>query len=177
VPLIAGRILGWLTIAAPAEQTAAQIAEAIGASRASLTTNLRLLASVGFLGQRTRPGERTARRLVDDDLAARFLPPGQRIAVRACRRATLRRLLVTATECQATGLWGSVLCRKRYLDDQVRAALDAGADQLVVLGAGMGTDAEVDQSGKARVEHHVYEPSHDLARRNCSVSILGCPVR
>jgi hypothetical protein len=38
VPLIAGRILGWLMICDPPEQSAAERAEAIGASRASLTT-------------------------------------------------------------------------------------------------------------------------------------------
>lgn len=56
VPLIAGRILGWLVVCDPPEQSAGQIAEAIGASRASLTTNLRLLGSVGFVRQVTKPG-------------------------------------------------------------------------------------------------------------------------
>jgi hypothetical protein len=73
LPLIAGRILGWLTICVPAEQTAGQIAEAIGASRASLTTNLRLLTSIGFLGQVTRPGERTVYYRVDDAAWARVV--------------------------------------------------------------------------------------------------------
>jgi hypothetical protein len=73
VPLIAGRILGWLTIAVPAEQSAAQIANAIGASRASLTTNLRLLGSVGFVTQLTRPGERTVYYRVDDEAWARVV--------------------------------------------------------------------------------------------------------
>ncbi|TXK40007.1 GbsR/MarR family transcriptional regulator [Nonomuraea sp. C10] len=59
VPPIAGRVLGWLMICDPAEQSAGQISEAIGASRASLTSNLRLLTSMGFLAWRTRPGERT----------------------------------------------------------------------------------------------------------------------
>ena len=35
VPPIAGRILGWLMICDPPEQSAGEIAEAIGASRAS----------------------------------------------------------------------------------------------------------------------------------------------
>ncbi|MFI7637408.1 GbsR/MarR family transcriptional regulator [Nonomuraea sp. NPDC049400] len=59
VPPIAGRVLGWLMICDPPEQSAGQISEAIGASRASLTSNLRLLTSMGFLTWRTRPGERT----------------------------------------------------------------------------------------------------------------------
>jgi DNA-binding MarR family transcriptional regulator len=67
LPMIAGRILGWLMICDPPEQSAGQIAEAIGASRASLTTNLRLLASVGFVHQVTKPGDRTVYYRVDDD--------------------------------------------------------------------------------------------------------------
>ncbi|MEV5743866.1 transcriptional regulator [Microbispora rosea] len=59
VPPIAGRVLGWLMICNPREQSAGQISEAIGASRASLTSNLRLLTGMGFLTWRTRPGERT----------------------------------------------------------------------------------------------------------------------
>ncbi|MEU3164722.1 transcriptional regulator [Streptosporangium sp. NPDC006930] len=59
VPPIAGRVLGWLMICDPPEQSAGQISEAIGASRASLTSNLRLLTSMGFLTWRTRPGDRT----------------------------------------------------------------------------------------------------------------------
>jgi DNA-binding MarR family transcriptional regulator len=60
VPPIAGRILGWLMVCDPAEQSAGQLSEAIGASRASLTTNLRVLSTMGFVQRRTRPGERTA---------------------------------------------------------------------------------------------------------------------
>lgn len=73
LPLIAGRVLGWLVICDPPEQSAGQIAEAIGASRASLTTNLRLLGSVGFLTQVTRPGERTVYYRVDDEAWARVV--------------------------------------------------------------------------------------------------------
>ncbi|MEV3935276.1 transcriptional regulator [Glycomyces sp. NPDC049804] len=60
VPPIAGRVLGWLMICDPPEQSAGQISDAIGASRASLTTNFRVLMAMGFVTKRTRPGERTA---------------------------------------------------------------------------------------------------------------------
>lgn len=59
VPPIAGRVLGWLMVCEPPEQSAGEISAAIGASRASLTSNLRLLSSMGFLTWRTQPGERT----------------------------------------------------------------------------------------------------------------------
>jgi hypothetical protein len=59
--------LGWLMVCEPAEQSAAEIADAIGASRASLTTNMRLLVVGGLVRRRTRPGQRTAYYSVDED--------------------------------------------------------------------------------------------------------------
>ncbi|MFD4192957.1 GbsR/MarR family transcriptional regulator [Amycolatopsis thermoflava] len=66
-PPIAGRILGWLMVCDPPEQSATQIAGAIGASRASLTTNLNLLTAAGLVRRRTGPGARTTYFRVDDD--------------------------------------------------------------------------------------------------------------
>ncbi|WP_280450179.1 GbsR/MarR family transcriptional regulator [Nocardia brasiliensis] len=67
VPPIAGRCLGWLMVCDPPEQSAAEIGAAIGASRGSLTTNLRVLMAMGFVDKRTRAGERTAYYRVDDN--------------------------------------------------------------------------------------------------------------
>jgi len=67
LPPITGRILGWLLICEPAEQSAAEIAEAIQASRASLTTNMRLLTASELVRRSTRPGERTAYYRIEDD--------------------------------------------------------------------------------------------------------------
>jgi len=60
MPPITGRILGWLMICDPPEQSPADIAAAIGASRASLTTNMRLLTASGLVQRRSRPGGRTS---------------------------------------------------------------------------------------------------------------------
>lgn len=73
LPPITGRILGWLMICDPAEQSAGEIAEAIGASRASLTTNMRLLTSTELVSRRTRPGERTAYYRIEDDTWEKIL--------------------------------------------------------------------------------------------------------
>jgi DNA-binding transcriptional regulator GbsR (MarR family) len=67
LPPITGRILGWLLVCEPAEQSPSEIAEAIGASRASLTTNMRLLTAGGLVRRRTRPGGRTTYFSIDDD--------------------------------------------------------------------------------------------------------------
>ena len=78
-------------------------------------------------------------RLFDDELAVRFLPPVVQLIVRACRWRPVRDLLVRATERSAPGMWASMLCRKRYADDAVTAALAAGIEQVVFLGAGLDT--------------------------------------
>jgi predicted transcriptional regulator len=68
LPPITGRILGWLMICDPPEQSPAEIAAAIGASRASLTTNMRLLIASGLVHRLTRAGGRTTYYRIDDDM-------------------------------------------------------------------------------------------------------------
>jgi len=73
LPPITGRILGWLLICDPPEQSAGAIADAIGASRASLTTSMRLLTAGEFVRRRHRPGERTTFFRIDDDAWERVI--------------------------------------------------------------------------------------------------------
>jgi hypothetical protein len=68
LPPITGRILGWLMICDPAEQSAGEIADAIGASRASLTANMRFLIGSGLVRRLTRPGGRTSYYRIDDGM-------------------------------------------------------------------------------------------------------------
>ncbi|MGP4096139.1 GbsR/MarR family transcriptional regulator [Nonomuraea sp. KM90] len=64
---ITGRVLGWLMACDPPEQTAGDIAGAIGASRASLTTNLHLLTSIKLIRRFRKPGERNVYYQIEDD--------------------------------------------------------------------------------------------------------------
>jgi methyltransferase (TIGR00027 family) len=80
-------------------------------------------------------------RIIDDELAVRFLPPGLQWIVRACRWRPVRNLLMRMTDRSAPGMWGSMLCRKRYADDAVADALASGIGQVVILGAGLDTRA------------------------------------
>lgn len=68
LPPITGRVLGWLLICEPAEQSAGEIAAAIGASRASLTTAMRFLIASGLVRRLTLPGSRTTYYRIDDDI-------------------------------------------------------------------------------------------------------------
>jgi DNA-binding transcriptional regulator GbsR (MarR family) len=65
-PPITGRVLGWLLVCDPAEQSAAELAEAIQSSRASLTGTLRVLTTAGLVHQVTRVGGRTTYYRIDD---------------------------------------------------------------------------------------------------------------
>ncbi|MBN3507711.1 SAM-dependent methyltransferase [Mycolicibacterium septicum] len=82
--------------------------------------------------------EPVRRRLVDDDLAAAFLPPALRAFTRATRWSVARRLLIQATERSGPGLWANLTCRKRYIGDKLTQAL-ADIDAVVILGAGLDT--------------------------------------
>ncbi|HZE38187.1 MAG TPA: transcriptional regulator [Stackebrandtia sp.] len=66
-PPIMARSLAWLMVCDPQEQSPARIAEAVGASRASLTSTLRVLTTSGLARAVVRPGDRTTYyRLTDE---------------------------------------------------------------------------------------------------------------
>ncbi|ROS41403.1 GbsR/MarR family transcriptional regulator [Amycolatopsis thermoflava] len=67
LPPITGRILGLLMICDPPERSAGEIAEAIQASRASLTSNMRFLATIGLIRKVRVPGDRTTYYRIEDD--------------------------------------------------------------------------------------------------------------
>ncbi|MBV8785942.1 MAG: SAM-dependent methyltransferase [Mycobacterium sp.] len=84
--------------------------------------------------------EPPGRRLVDDDLAALFLPGALRWLVAATRWAPVRRLMIRGSEFTGPGLWANLACRKRFIADKLRDAL-GGIDAVVILGAGLDTRA------------------------------------
>jgi DNA-binding transcriptional regulator GbsR (MarR family) len=55
---MAGRMWGYLLICEPAEQTAAEVAEALHASRGAISGTARLLATSGLVRRATKPGDR-----------------------------------------------------------------------------------------------------------------------
>ncbi len=81
------------------------------------------------------------RRLVQDELAFRFLPAGLQAFARLARWSPIRNLVFSLSEKRASGVWGSVLCRKRYIDDKLQEAVRAGIQSAVDLGAGLDTRA------------------------------------
>lgn len=84
--------------------------------------------------------EPAGRRLVDDDLAELFLPASLRWLVAATRWGPARRLMIRGSEFTGPGLWVNMACRKRFIDDKLKEALD-DVDAVVILGAGLDTRA------------------------------------
>lgn len=56
-----GRVLGWLMVCHPPEQTAAEIAEALDISAGSVSTTMRLMIQGGLVDKVGVPGDRSVR--------------------------------------------------------------------------------------------------------------------
>jgi methyltransferase (TIGR00027 family) len=83
-----------------------------------------------------------SRRILKDDLAYWILPFGMRAAIRLKAGPFSGDFIVRQVERKVPGLWGSIMCRKRYFDDEVSEAVEGGQVGAVVnLGAGFDTRA------------------------------------
>lgn len=58
LPRMAGRVIGWLLICDPPEQSSAQLAAVLQASKGSISTATRLLVPSGLVERRSQPGQR-----------------------------------------------------------------------------------------------------------------------
>lgn len=60
LPRLGGRLLGWLHLCDPAEQSAADLSEALDASAGGISTMARQLVALGFAERVAYPGDRRA---------------------------------------------------------------------------------------------------------------------
>jgi methyltransferase (TIGR00027 family) len=81
------------------------------------------------------------KRLFDDPYALSLLPLGWRVVFRLLFLPGLRNMVLAARERRMPGSLGGILCRTRYIDDVLIAALKTGLDQVVILGAGFDSRA------------------------------------
>ncbi len=58
MPPAYGKLLGWLMICEPPDQSSAELAEALGLSKGSVSTGMRMLEGSGLARRVTRPGQR-----------------------------------------------------------------------------------------------------------------------
>lgn len=67
LPRMAGRILGWLLICDPPQQSLDELVQRLAASKGSVSTMTRLLMKLGLIGKTSVPGERRAYFRVNPD--------------------------------------------------------------------------------------------------------------
>lgn len=79
-------------------------------------------------------------RIIEDNLAYSILPFPMRAFVRLMRPAFVRDWMVRVSEKSAPGIWGGLMCRKRYIDEKLIESV-AQIDAVVDLGAGFDTRA------------------------------------
>lgn len=96
-------------------------------------------------------------RLFHDPFTRRCLPPLWRGMVRLLCLPGLGPALFALRERLTPGVVGSLLCRTRYIDDALCAALEGSLDQVVILGAGFDTRPyrlpRVEQTQVFEVDH------------------------
>jgi DNA-binding MarR family transcriptional regulator len=70
VPPATGRVVGWLLICEPPQQTAAEISEALSMSRSAVGGAVTMLETWGAVVKRRLPGERADRIVISDGIGA-----------------------------------------------------------------------------------------------------------
>lgn len=73
LPRMVGRVFGYLLICTPRHQSSEQIADALHASRGSISTATRTLSQTGLLKRRRLPGDRSTYFEIPDDAADHLL--------------------------------------------------------------------------------------------------------
>lgn len=79
-----------------------------------------------------------AQRIIDDDLAVRLLPFGAKMFVHLLQPRWMRDWIIGLSEKSNPGIWGALLCRKRYIDEKLVASRNE-IEAAVNLGAGFDT--------------------------------------
>jgi methyltransferase (TIGR00027 family) len=77
-------------------------------------------------------------RIIEDELAYKILPIGMRIFVKLIKPKPLRNWMIRTTEKDFPGIWGAMICRKRYIDEKLKDSLSQ-IKSIVNIGAGFDT--------------------------------------
>jgi len=107
------------------------------------------------------PGER----LFEDRDAARFLRPRLQAVAHAARTPALRAAILAYIDRRWPGPRLSGVVRTRVIDDFVVAALAAGCEQLLLLGAGYDTRASRLQPARGAAVFEVDHPATQARKR------------
>lgn len=111
-------------------------------------------------------------RVITDNLAYRILPASSRFFVNLLRIEWIRNLTIGLSEKSQPGIWGGLLCRKRYIDDKLTES--AGDFEMIVnLGAGFDTRCFRLQSISGMPVWETDQPENIKAKENRLRKIFG----
>ena len=110
-------------------------------------------------------------RIVEDELAYHMLPTG-RAFLWFMRLKSLRDWMVRITEKDMPGLWSCMMCRKRYIDENLLASLNQ-VDAVLNLGAGFDTRAYRFQAFNNIPVWELDQPQNIKPKRAQLIKIFG----
>jgi methyltransferase (TIGR00027 family) len=112
-------------------------------------------------------------RLFEDGFARGFLPPALRLVQQFSRLPAVGALIPWLINRWWPGPLGAGICRTRYIDDALRAALCDGVAQVVILGAGFDSRAcripGIERTRVFELDH----PATQAAKRQRLAGFLG----
>jgi methyltransferase (TIGR00027 family) len=77
-------------------------------------------------------------RIIEDELAYKILPISMRIFVKLIKPKPIRNWMINTTEKDFPGIWGTMICRKRYIDEKLKDSISQ-IKAIVNIGAGFDT--------------------------------------
>lgn len=83
----------------------------------------------------------TKKRLFDDELAIQFLDIGLKMAVKITALPLIGNTIINYIQKRGMGGLSASIARTKYIDDLTKKAIDGGAKQVIILGAGFDTRA------------------------------------
>jgi DNA-binding transcriptional regulator GbsR (MarR family) len=104
LPRMAGRILGWLLISEPPHQSTIQLAEALMASKGSISTASRLLIQIGLIERLSLPGVRHDYFRIRSDAWQHMIKRGLEDEIKMFRQLAERGLEVLSEKALLTHL-------------------------------------------------------------------------
>jgi hypothetical protein len=121
IPPVAGRLLGYLAVCEPAEQTINDLADALLASRSAITGAVKLLEPLHAVRRTRTAGERVDRVAIDPGALE---PPGFRPEPYLQMSALAREGLAIATDPARRAILEQVVAMGEFLAERMPQVLD-----------------------------------------------------
>lgn len=125
IPRMAGRLFGWLLISDPPYQSPSQLAEALRASKGSISTSIRLLTQMGFIERHVIPGSRHDNFRLPGDAIKKIIRHGLEQEIKMFRELSERGLELTKAIPAKRKAWlKEMQSRYTYLEKAFPALLE-----------------------------------------------------